>query len=129
MYADAPGAAYDREDGQLKLDRILRYIPARAYDNTCYYAYCNQCGLGPARFEGHAEAGGGATFDGSGISLFCDPAGEVISQVDQFEEPSLIVCELKAAVLEAMRGNSIGFFRSWQIADRERRWAAEAAKL
>jgi predicted amidohydrolase len=37
-FAGAPGRSESKEEGAMKLERVLRYIPARAYDNSIFVA-------------------------------------------------------------------------------------------
>lgn len=131
----APGQNLSRETGALKLERWLRYVPARAYDNSIFVAICNQCGRGPAADAGHRQAsGGGASFDGGSVSFVCGPTGEVIAGGDagggDFKRASLLVHVLEAAELERVRGSAISFFRRWHH-PRTREWAnaIECSKL
>ena len=120
----APGRTESREAGELKYERWLRYVPARAYDNSVFTAICNQCGLGPAAHPAHvAAAGGGASFDGGGVTFVCGPAGDVLARGPSFDE-SLLVHTLEAAELERVRGTPISFFRRWHH-PKTREWAAE----
>ena len=89
--------ASPREDAQSKLDRWLRYFPARAYDNTVFVVACNQVG----------DNGGGLTF--SGVALILGPKGEVLAQAAG-EDEAVIVADLRAEELEAVRGGRMGYF-------------------
>ena len=76
----APGQTVSREAGPAKLERWLRYVPARAYDNSVFVAICNQCGKGPAAHAGHRRTpGGGASFEEGSLSFVCGPSGEVLA--------------------------------------------------
>lgn len=132
----APGRTVSRETGAMKLERWLRYVPARAYDNSVYVAICNQCGLGPAADAEHRRtAGGGASFNGGSVSFVCGPTGEIIAGGDggsrgDFGEESLLVHVLEAAELERVRSSAISFFRRWHH-PKTREWAnaIEGSKL
>ncbi|MEM6629826.1 MAG: nitrilase family protein [Bacteroidota bacterium] len=52
---------------------LLRWLPARAYDNGVYYVYAN-----PIGYDGEHLKGGG--------SLVLDPYGEILSEVRSFED-------------------------------------------
>ena len=113
----ADGSTIER--GPLKYERWLRYIPARAYDNSIFTAICNQVGRGPSRHARHlSTAGGGASFEGGGVSFVCAPSGEVIAGGPaqghswDYNGESLLVCTLQAAALELAR-TPISFFRRW----------------
>ncbi len=87
------------ESPQEKRDRWLRYLPARAYDNTAYLAACNQVG----------DNGRGLEF--AGVALIIGPKGEVLAEYAG-EEPGLAVAELPAAYLKRIRKSKMGFFRA-----------------
>ena len=52
---------------------LLRWLPARAYDNGVYYVYAN-----PIGYDGEHLKGGG--------SLILDPYGEILSEARSFED-------------------------------------------
>ena len=95
-HASGVGAsAADKKEGW------LRYMPARAYDNTVYVAVCNQVG----------DNGTGKIF--SGVSFICDPGGRVIAESSTTSE-EMVVADLKADVLAKARAVSDGFFRHFR---------------
>lgn len=79
----------------------LRFIPARAYDNTVYVAVCNQVG----------DNGTGKIF--SGVSFICDPHGEVIAESSTTSE-EMVVADLKGDDLAKARAFADGFFRHFR---------------
>ncbi|MEW6263758.1 MAG: nitrilase-related carbon-nitrogen hydrolase [Thermodesulfobacteriota bacterium] len=89
--------ASPREEPDQKLDRWLKYLPARAYDNTVFLAACNLVG----------DNGGGLSF--SGAALIIGPKGDVLAQASGLEE-GLITAELKASDLAAVKEGRMGFF-------------------
>lgn len=89
--------ASPREEPEQKLERWLRYLPARAYDNSVFVVACNQTG----------ENGSGLDFAGSAVIL--GPKGEILAQAAG-TSPGLIVADLPARALEAVRGSRMGFF-------------------
>ncbi len=89
----------------------LRFLPARACDNTVYVAVCNQVG----------DNGAGKIF--SGVSFICNPRGRIIAESSTPGE-EMVVADLKAADLANARAVSDGFFRHFrrpEIYDRQLR--------
>ena len=87
----------------------LRFIPARACDNTVFAAVYNQVG----------DNGTGKVF--SGGSFICDPRGEVIAESSTTGE-EMVVADLKAQDLANARAHADGFFRHFrrpEIYDRQ----------
>ena len=80
-----------------KRDRWLRYLAARAYDNSVFVVACNQVGDGTA----------GISF--SGVILILDPRGEVIAETIGDEE-KMLVAKLDADAIEKTRSTRMGFF-------------------
>ncbi|MEW5725958.1 MAG: nitrilase-related carbon-nitrogen hydrolase, partial [Thermodesulfobacteriota bacterium] len=81
--------ASPHEEPEEKLSRWLRYLPARAYDNTFFLAAVNQVG----------DNGGGLEF--SGAALILGPKGEVLAQASGWDE-TLISADLRAEDLEVV---------------------------
>lgn len=75
----------------------LRHLTARAFDNSIFIVACNQTGVN----------GKGLTFPGNAVVL--DPAGNIIGQSLHGRETMLVV-DLKAAVLDKIRNNRMHFF-------------------
>lgn len=67
-------SASPRDDPQPKRERMLRYLPARAYDNGCYVVTCNLVGVG---LRGQSFAG---------VALVISPKGEVLAEAVGWEE-------------------------------------------
>ena len=78
-------------------DRWMRYLAARAYDNSVFVVACNQTG----------DGGAGISF--SGVGLVLDPRGEVIAETSGDDE-SMMIVELKAELLSRTRSTRMGFF-------------------
>ena len=89
--------ASPREEAQVKLERWLRYLPARAYDNTVFVLACNQAG----------DNGGGLNF--SGVALIIGPKGEILAQAAGNED-QLVVADLKAEELNNVKEGRMGYF-------------------
>lgn len=89
--------ASPREEPDLKLERWLKYLPARAYDNSLFVAACNLVG----------DNGRGLTF--AGAALILGPKGEVLAQTAGRED-DLIVASLCTRDLAAVRQSRMGFF-------------------
>lgn len=89
--------ASPRENPEEKLERWLRYLPARAYDNTVFLIACNQAG----------PNNGGLTF--AGVALIIGPKGDVIAQKTGLED-DLVTADLKAADLSTVKNGRMGYF-------------------
>jgi len=85
------------ETAKDKRDRWLRYLPARAYDNSVFVVACNQVGNGEA----------GIRF--SGVILILDPRGEVVAE-SHGDDEDMLVADLRAEDLAKTRGTRMGFF-------------------
>ena len=100
------------ETAAAKKARWLRYMPARAYDNTVYAAVCNQAG----------ENGAGGDFPG--VSFVCDPRGVVIAEARGNGE-ELVVADLRAAELQKARSVTDTFFRHFRRPEMYAKWQGE----
>ena len=70
---DDPDALRREFDGPKGREWLMRWLPARAYDNAVYYVFSNPVGM-----EGdHLK---------NGNSLVLDPFGEVITEIKSFED-------------------------------------------
>ena len=95
---EGPTAAVAQEDIQAKRDRWLRYMPARAYDNSVFVVVCNHVG----------DNSGGDVFPG--YSAIIDPMGRVMIEAQSSEE-TMIVADLKRSdLLEVRKRNAWHFF-------------------
>ncbi len=83
---------------QSRRERIMRYLPARAYDNACYVVTCNLVGPGMR----------GGPFPGT--ALIIGTKGEVVSESVGWEEDAA-VATLSAGEIERVRGTRMGHFR------------------
>ena len=97
-----------------KKARWLRYMPARAYDNTVYAAVCNHVG----------DNGAGRTF--VGVSFICDPQGRVVAQAASGTAEEMVVAHLQAADLERARSVRETFFRHFRRPEMYARWGRQA---
>lgn len=98
-----------------KKARWLRYMPARAYDNTVFVAVCNQSG----------ENGAGRDF--AGVSFMCDPQGRVIAESRDGGRDEMVVADLAAADLSESRRVPDSFFRHFRRPELYDRWSRERA--
>ncbi len=89
--------ASPRESPTEKRERWLRYLAARAYDNSVFLVACNQ--VGPS------EMG----LDFPGAALILSPRGEILA-ANQGEGEEMVTAELHAAALGEVRESSRGFF-------------------
>ncbi len=80
-----------------KLTSWLRHLKARAFDNSVFIIACNQ--------NGNNQKG----LHFPGVAVAIDPSGEIIDQNTSGED-ALLFADLKAAVLEAVRGHRMRYF-------------------
>lgn len=92
-----PHASPPPESPDEKRNRWLRYLGARAYDNSAFVVACNQAGDGAA----------GIRF--GGVALALDPRGDVLAEASGDEE-SMIMADLKSESLARTRNARMGFF-------------------
>lgn len=102
------------ETPQEKKARWLRYMPARAYDNTVFAAVCNQVG----------DNGAGRIF--AGVSFICDARGALIAEAASGTEEEMVVADLKATHLEEVRRVPETFFRHFRRPEMYARWERES---
>jgi predicted amidohydrolase len=89
--------ASPRESSAEKKARWLRYLPARAYDNSVFLVACNLLG----------ETESGLPFSGS--SLILGPKGEILAESRDGGE-GIILATLEGETLRKVRENTKGFF-------------------
>lgn len=92
-----PHASPPPQSPDEKRDRWLRYLAARAYDNSVYVVACNQTG----------DGGVGIRF--SGVALILDTRGEVLGEISDGEE-RMLIADLQADALARTRKTRMGFF-------------------
>jgi predicted amidohydrolase len=89
--------ASPRESTEEKRNRWLRYLSARAYDNSVYIVACNQVG----------ENEMGLSFPGAALIL--TPRGEIMA-ANRGDGEEMICGDLKKADLQRVRENPRGYF-------------------
>ncbi len=82
---------------QKKLDSWMRHLAARAFDNGIFIVACNQ--------NGDNQKG----LDFPGIAMVIGPSGDVLKNNISGKE-AMIVADLKADVLAAVRGHRMRYF-------------------
>jgi N-carbamoylputrescine amidase len=83
-----------------KRSRWLKYMPARAFDNSVYVVAVNQVGnSGPLEYPGN--------------SIVFNPSGEIMAEARPLVE-DLLVLDLTQAGLEAKRGEALQFFTQFR---------------
>ncbi|MBI4218954.1 MAG: nitrilase [Chloroflexi bacterium] len=105
-----PHASGGTETAADKKARWLRYMPARAYDNTVFVAVCNQVG----------DNGAGRTF--VGVSFVCDPAGKIIAEAKTGDSEEMVIADLKSSELAAARSVPESFFRHFRRPEKYAEW-------
>lgn len=91
-----PHASAGGEGRAAKIDRWMRFLPARAYDNGVFVAVCNPTGT---TVEGEVLPG---------IAFVLDPDGRVLASSDTDDE-TILIADLPAASLASARGDPNGF--------------------
>lgn len=89
--------ASPRGDAAAKHRSWMRHLPARAFDNSVFIVACNQVG----------PNGEGLVFPGNAVVL--SPAGEVMASALS-GEPQMLVADLEAATLAAVRSHPMRYF-------------------
>jgi predicted amidohydrolase len=100
-----------------KRNRWLRYLPARAFDNSVYVVAVNQVGKSGAEDRQNPESSSSSTARDThsgmtefpGGSMVINPWGEVIAEAQPLVE-DLMVVDLTRAVLEDKRRDALQFF-------------------
>jgi predicted amidohydrolase len=83
-----------------KRSRWLKYLPARAFDNSVYVVAVNQVGSsGPLEYPGN--------------TIVINPVGEIMAEARPMVEDLLLV-DLTAAGLEAKRSEALQFFTQFR---------------
>ena len=83
-----------------KRSRWLKYLPARAFDNSVYVVAVNQVGnSGPLEYPGN--------------SIVFNPSGEIMAEAKSMVE-DLLVLDLTAAGLQAKRREALQFFTQFR---------------
>jgi N-carbamoylputrescine amidase len=90
-------SASPRDDPPAKRERMLRYLPARAYDNSCYLLACNLVGTGAQ----------GQSF--GGVALIISPKGELLAEAVGWTEGAA-VARLPGGEIERLRRTKMGYF-------------------
>lgn len=80
-----------------KLERWIRFLPARAYDNAVYVAVCNLTGSN------------GRDLEFPGVTLVFDPRGRLIAQ-STGSAPQIVYADLDPDALESARSDENGYF-------------------
>ncbi len=89
--------ATPRDNPQGLRERLLRYLPARAYDNGCYVVACSLAG----------DDGTGRAFPG--VAVIVGPKGELLAESAGWEEGAAIV-HLNGDAVMRIRQTNMGYF-------------------
>lgn len=116
----SPGPCTE-EGVKAKHDRWLRYLTARAFDNSVFMAIVNQVGRSsgepatePTSSSSRETHTGMSEFPGGSLAL--NPWGEVIAEAKPMVEDLLIV-DLDSATLMEKRGDDLQFFDNYRRPD------------
>ena len=101
--------ASPRETREEKQERWLRYLCARAYDNSVFLVACNPVG----------ETENGLSFPGAAVVL--DPKGEILA-ANPGDEEGIILADLRKETILRVRGNPHGFFLKKRRPELYRGW-------
>ncbi|MBF9017173.1 MULTISPECIES: nitrilase-related carbon-nitrogen hydrolase [unclassified Oceanispirochaeta] len=93
--------ASPRETPVEKLTRFKKYLPARAYDNSCFLACCNLIRVG--RKTGTAP----------GAAMIIGPRGDILAETAASEENSC-TSRISPDEILKIKDSSMGWFRSWR---------------
>ena len=93
--------ASPNETSEEKCARLMRFLPARAYDNSCYVVSCNLTGIG----------GSGQQFPGGALAF--STKGKLLARACGESEDNLLV-SLKKPELDRIRSNPRAYFLSHQ---------------
>jgi len=89
--------------------RLLRYLPARAYDNGCYVVACNLM-----RAERRMQPS-------AGVALVIGPKGELLAEATGWEEGAA-VARLSGREIERIRRTGMGYFIGHRRPELYRSW-------
>jgi predicted amidohydrolase len=92
-----PHASPGPETAKQKRERWMRYLPARAYDNSLFVVACNQVG----------DNGAGLALPG--VALALGPKGEVLKSATSTRD-RIVLVDLPAAVLTRTRSSRMAYF-------------------
>ena len=93
--------ASPRETGAEKLIRMKKYLPARAYDNSCFVASCNQ--IWDRKDKGRSPA----------ASLIINPRGDILAE-KAGEDESYCSFRIDPEEIMKIRTSRMGYFRDWK---------------
>lgn len=93
--------ASPRESSEVKMERLKRFLCARAYDNGCYLLACNLSG----------ETSKGAQLPG--LSMIIDPKGNVVA--DSFASDSgYCIADIDKGEIERIHKSRMGWFNKYK---------------
>lgn len=90
-------SASPAETPQEKMERWLRFMPARAYDNGAFVMACNQAGPN------------GAGLEFPGVSLILDPKGRLLAS-HTGEKEAVAIALLRAQEIQRIRNHPLAHF-------------------
>ena len=93
--------ASPKETAEEKLERLKRYLCARAYDNACFVMVCNYSG----------ENGNGTKFPG--LAMIIDPKGNILSETIRFKS-GYCLADLNEEALENIYQSKMAWFNKFK---------------
>lgn len=90
--------ASPKENSDTKLERFKRFLPARAYDNSCFIMACNMDGVTENKTAIPP------------LALIINPKGEILTQTKQ--ECSIVATDLKQT--DKIHQSRMAYFNKWK---------------
>jgi len=93
--------ASPKETCHEKMERLARFLTARAYDNCCYVVACNMSG----------STLNGVIFPGFGMMI--DPKGNILCQ-NQGDDPGFCTATIDLALIDTIKNSKMGWFNNFK---------------
>ena len=90
--------ASPKESSKEKLQRLKRYLPARAYDNSCFVMTCNLA------IKSKDNAGGAP------LAMMINPKGEVVAE----ETSGSCMVDINIEEINRIHQTKMGYFNHWK---------------
>ncbi len=96
--------ASPKENGSEKMERLIRFLSARAYDNACYVLACNMAAIG------HTE-----TYF-PGLSMIIDPKGKVICRSNG-DHSGYCTAQIDLGLTDKIKNSRMAWFNNFKRDD------------